>query len=205
MSCCGKIGEALKKVFKVLKPLLAVALVAFAGYLLWLVPAGATLGSVLAGVSWLPAALTTSTITATTAAYIALGAAVVIDSEGLGAAAGSVAKGVGTVAGKVLAGAAAGVAAGVSGGNNWLLYAALAAAAWYFLFRDEEDKETETESASPNQRKATTEETSAIAARNSTTKENSVTAGSPSSDSFYGSQPSQWESRNPYAETPQTN
>lgn len=148
MSCCGKLGEALKKIFNALKPLLAVALLCASAYFLFLAPAGATVGSVFGGLSWMPSVITTSAMSATTAGYLALGAAVIVDADGVAELASSAAKTVGNIAGKVVAAAAAGASAGLFGGNAWLW--ALGALAVYFLVAGDSDEEdTSKDSAVP--------------------------------------------------------
>lgn len=148
MSCCGKLGEALKKIFNALKPLLAVALLCVSAYFLFLAPAGATVGSVFGGLSWMPSVITTSTISATTAGYLALGAAVIVDADGVSKLAGSVANKVGRIAGKVVAAAAAGAGAGLFGGNAWIW--ALGALALYFLMTgDDEEESTSKDGSAP--------------------------------------------------------
>lgn len=136
---CKAIGAVLKKIVKALKPILAVALLAFAAYAFFVI-AGSTLGSV-AALSWMPAGA--ATLTGTTAAYIALGAAVLIDGSTVGSIVGSAAKGVGKVAGAVVSGVVGGALAGVTGGNFWL-YAIGGVALWYFLSSDDDKKKKET-------------------------------------------------------------
>lgn len=141
MSCCGKLGEALKKIFNALKPLLAVALLCVSAYFLFLAPAGATVGSVFGGLSWMPTAIATSAVSASTAGYLALGAAVLVDSEGVSQLAGSVASTVGKVAGTVVAAAAGGLASGLFGGNAalWII----GGLALYFLLKSDDEEEKE--------------------------------------------------------------
>lgn len=141
MSCCGKLGEALKKIFNALKPLLAVALLCVSAYFLFLAPAGATVGSVFGGLSWMPTAITTSAISASTAGYLALGAAVLVDSEGVSQLAGTVASSVGKVAGTVVAAAAGGLVSGLSGGNALLWI--IGGLALYFLLTSDDDERKE--------------------------------------------------------------
>lgn len=148
MSCCGKLGEALKKIFDALKPLLAVALLCVSAYFLFLAPAGATVGSVFGGLSWMPSVITTSTVSATTAGYLALGAAVIVDADGVSELAASAANTVGNIAGNVVAAAAAGASAALFGGNAWLW--ALGALALYFLvIGDKKEEGTSKDGSAP--------------------------------------------------------
>lgn len=142
MSCCGKIAAVLKKVLDALGPILAVALVCFAAYLLVF----ATPGFIVAmeGFVSLPAFLTG--LEATTWAYIALGTAVIISPETvteIASEAGQfVGKAVSNIAGAVVAGAAGGVTGFFSDGlGQGLLYAGLAYLAYVFFFKDDDEKE----------------------------------------------------------------
>lgn len=146
MSCCSGLANVLKKVFNALKPLLTVALLCAAAYFLFLAPATATLGSTLGSLSWMPTVIAESTLAASTVGYIALGAAVLVDPEGIGELAGSAAQTIGKVAGSVVAGLAGGVAGGLFGGN-FLGFAALGALAWFLFFRKDDDGETVSERA----------------------------------------------------------
>lgn len=131
MSCCKSIGEALKKVLKAIAPILAIALIAFAAYAYFVVGA-AQLGSV-AALSWMPAGM--AAISGTTAAYIALGASILLDPSTVGEVLGDVAEGVGSVIGDVIGG----VAGGLFGGN-FLLIALGGLALWWFLSKDDEEE-----------------------------------------------------------------
>lgn len=147
MSCCGKLGAALKKIFNALRPLLAVALLCVAAYFLFLAPVGATVGSVFGSISWMPLAVSGSAMTATTAGYIALGAAVLVDAEGIGEIVGSAVGTVANTAGAVIAAAAGGAASGLFGGN--FLPFALGAFALYLFFTRKKD-EDESEKSNPD-------------------------------------------------------
>lgn len=136
MSCCKSIGEALKKVLKAIAPILAIALIAFAAYAYFVVGAQA-LGSV-AALSWMPAGM--AALSGTTAAYIALGASVLLDPSAAGEVIGDVGEGIGTVITKVIGG----VAEGMFGGN-FLLFAIGGLALWWFLSKDDEKTTTEVE------------------------------------------------------------
>lgn len=135
---CKGISSILKSIVNALKPILTIALLAAAAYFIFIAPAGATLGSTFAGISWMPAVIAESTLSVATAGYLALGAAVVLDPEGVAAVTSSVANNVGSVAGSILSGVTAGL---VSGSNigAWVLYGALA---WFFLFRKDSKDET---------------------------------------------------------------
>lgn len=140
MSCCKSIGEALKKVLKAIAPILAIALLAFAAYAYFVVGA-AQLGSV-AALSWMPAGM--AAISGTTAAYIALGASILLDPSTVGSVLGDVAEGVGTVIGDVIGG----VAGGLFGGN-FLLIALGGFALWWLLTKDDKEEATPTKSSTP--------------------------------------------------------
>lgn len=133
---CGKIGELLKKVVNALGPILAIALLAFAAYAIWIVGPAAL--SSVGWLSWMPASVLA--ISGTTAGYIALGASLLLDSDAVGEVVGDIAEGVGEVAGNVIAGLGGGIASGLAGGN-FLTYALLGFAAWWFLFRDNREDE----------------------------------------------------------------
>lgn len=139
MSCCGKLGAALKKIFNALRPLLAVALLCVAAYFLFLAPVGATVGSVFGSISWMPAAISGSAMAATTAGYLALGAAVLVDAEGIGEVVGGAVGTVARTAGAVVAAAAGGALSGLFGGN--FLPLALGAFALYLFFTRKKDKD----------------------------------------------------------------
>lgn len=133
MSCCSKIGEILKSIVKALKPILAVALLAFAAYAIWVV-GPAALGSVPA-LSWMPAAVLG--MSGTTAGYIALGAALIVDGDTIASIGGELAEGVGEVAGAVIGGIGAGLVSSVTSSSlfPWLIGGAIL---WYFWSRDDE-------------------------------------------------------------------
>lgn len=139
MSCCGKLGAALKKIFNALRPLLAVALLCVAAYFLFLAPAGATVGSVFGSVPWMPLAVSGSAMTATTAGYVALGAAVLVDAEGIGGIVGDAAGAVARTAGAVVAAAIGGAASGLFGGD--FLPLALGAFVLYLFFTRKKDED----------------------------------------------------------------
>lgn len=134
---CGKIGELLKKVVNALGPILAIALLAFAAYAIWIVGPAAL--SSVGWLSWMPASVLA--ISGTTAGYIALGASLLLDSDAVGEVVGTIAKKAGEVAGSVAAGLAGGVVSGLTGGD-FLTYAVLGFAAWWFLFRDDSEDES---------------------------------------------------------------
>lgn len=135
---CSGISSILKSIVNALKPILTIALLAAAAYFLFIAPAGATLASTFSGISWMPAVIAESSISVVTAGYLALGAAVVLNPEGVAQVVSSVANSVGTVAGSVISGVATGL---ISGSNigTWALYGALA---WFFLFRKDSKDET---------------------------------------------------------------
>lgn len=135
---CKGISSILKSIVNALKPILTIALLAAAAYFLFIAPVGATLGSTFAGVSWMPAVIAESALSVATAGYLALGAAVVLNPEGVAEVASSVANGVGSVAGSILSGVTKGLVKGSSIGT-WALYGALA---WFFLFRKDSKDET---------------------------------------------------------------
>jgi hypothetical protein len=136
MSCCSKIGEILKSIVKALKPILAVALLAFAVYAIWVV-GPAALKSV-AALSWMPTAVLG--MSGTTAGYLALGAALLVDGDAVADIGGELAEGVGEVAGAVIGGIGAGVASSITSSSlfPWLVGGAIL---WYFWSRDEEKKD----------------------------------------------------------------
>lgn len=144
MSCCKSIGEALKKVLKAIAPILAVALIAFAAYSYFVVGA-AKLGSI-AALSWMPAGM--AAVSGTTAAYIALGASILLDPSTVGSVLGDVAEGVGTVVGDVIGGVAEGVAGSLIGGN-FLLIALGGLALWWLLTKDDKKEAEPTKSSTP--------------------------------------------------------
>lgn len=135
---CKGISSILKSIVNALKPILTIALLAAAAYFLFIAPAGATLAGTFSGISWMPAVIAESALSVTTAGYIALGAAVVLNPEGVAQVTSSVAEGVGSIAGAVLSGVATGLVQGSSIGT-WALYGALA---WFFLFRKDSKDET---------------------------------------------------------------
>jgi hypothetical protein len=136
MSCCSKIGEILKSIVKALAPILAVALLAFAVYAIWVV-GPATLGSVSA-LSWMPTAV--FGMSGTTAGYIALGAALIVDGDTIADIGGEIAEGVGEVAGAVIGGIGGGLVSSVTSSSlfPWLVGGAIL---WYFWSRDDEEKD----------------------------------------------------------------
>lgn len=136
MSCCSKIGEVLKSLVKALKPILAVALVAFAAYAVWVV-GPATLGSVPA-LSWMPA--TILGMSGTTAGYIALGAALIVDGDTIANIGGELAEGVGEVAGAVIGGIGAGLVSSVTS-SSFLPLLIGGAIFWFFWLRDDRKEE----------------------------------------------------------------
>lgn len=133
MSCCKSIGAALKKIVKAIAPILAVALLAFAAYSYFVI-GPAALGSVKA-LAWLPAGM--AGLSGATAAYIALGASVVLDPSAAGDVLGGAAEAVGEVAGDVLGG----LVTGITGGGSLLPLLLGGLAIWWFFLRDKsEDK-----------------------------------------------------------------
>lgn len=150
MSCCSKIAEMLKKVLSSLGPILAIALLCFAAYLLVVSSgAAASLIAAMEGFVGLPTFLVG--LEATTWAYIAIGLAVVVSPEtvtDLASNAGSfVGKTVGNIAGAVAAGVVGGATGFASGGlGSVVLYAALGWGAWMlFKQKKEHDKEAREE------------------------------------------------------------
>lgn len=149
MSCCSKISEILSKVLKALGPILVIALLAFAAFALfagpWFIPA-------LEGfMTFLPSAMIG--LEATTWAYMALGAAVLVDSLTGGEVIGSIAAGIGKVAGSVIAGVAGGLGTGLFGEGGFskvLVYAGLGVLA-YFLLSKDRDEDNVTASPQSNQ------------------------------------------------------
>lgn len=135
MSCCSKIGEVLKSLVKALKPILAVALVAFAAYAIWVVGPAAL--STVPTLSWMPT--TILGMSGTTAGYIALGAALIVDGDTIANIGGELAEGVGEVAGAVIGGIGAGV---VSSATSSPFFSLLVGGAivWFFWTRREEKK-----------------------------------------------------------------
>lgn len=139
MSCCSKISEILAKVMKALGPILTIALVAFAAFCAfagpWFIPA-------LEGfLGFLPSAMIG--LQATTWAYMALGAAVLVDSFTGGEVLGSIANGIGKVAGKVIAGVVGGVGVGIFGTGGFstlFLYGSLGLLAYFLLTSDSKDE-----------------------------------------------------------------
>lgn len=113
MGCCSQITDMLKSILSALGPIIAIALVCFAVYFIFL--AGPGVLTALAEFTWLPASLTGLTLEAATWGYLALGAAVIISPETVTAIAGTAAKVVGKVAGAVVAGVAGGLVAGATG------------------------------------------------------------------------------------------
>lgn len=136
---CGKIGELLKKVVNALGPILAIALLAFAAYAIWVVGPAAL--SSVGWLSWMPASVLA--ISGTTAGYIALGASLLLDSDAVGEVVGTIVGNAGEVAGRVITGLVGGVVSGLTGGS-FLTYALLGFAAWWFLFRDDDKNEPKT-------------------------------------------------------------
>ena len=138
MSCCSKIGEILKSIVKALAPILAVALLAFAVYAIWVV-GPAVLGSVPA-LSWMPTALLG--MSGTTAGYIALGAALLVDGDTIADIGGEIGEGIGGVAGAVIGGIGGGLVSGFTSSSllPWLIGGVIF---WYFWSRDDEKKEDE--------------------------------------------------------------
>lgn len=128
----------MKSILDAIKPILTIALLCFAAYALIL--AGPGVLPFLKGIAWLPA--TVAGASATTLGYIALGAAIILDPDGVADVAGGVADTIGTVAGAVVSGAVGGLLTGVTGGSSLLGWAALAAAAWFIFFR-KKDKDDE--------------------------------------------------------------
>lgn len=150
MSCCRKIGEVLKSIVKALKPILAVALVAFAAYAVWVV-GPATLGSVPA-LSWMPSAILG--MSGTTAGYIALGAALIVDGDTIANIGGELAEGVGEVAGAVIGGIGAGAVSSITSSSlfPWLVGGAIV---WFLLKkRKEKEKERKEEERRKEERQA---------------------------------------------------
>lgn len=139
MSCCSSITDVLKNIIKAIAPIVAIALVCFAVYAIFLAGPGAL--ALLQGVTWLPAGLVA--MEASTVGYLALGAALLVSPETVTEIATTVAKTVGSVAGTVLAGVTGGLVSGLFGGASGttiLGYAALAALAYYFLVKRKDDK-----------------------------------------------------------------
>lgn len=138
MSCCSKLKEIVKKILKAIKPLLTIALLAAAAYFLFFAPAGML--TPLSGVSWLPAWAKTASASATTWGVAALGAALVINPDGVSDIMSNAANAVGTVAGKVAGGLAAGVVGGVTAsvfGMSPTALIALAGLLYFFVFSDD--------------------------------------------------------------------
>lgn len=141
MSCCSSITDVLKNILKAIAPIVAIALVCFAIYAIFLAGPGAL--AFLQGVTWLPAGIVA--MEASTLGYLALGAALVVSPETVTEIATSVAKTVGNVAGIVIAGVTGGLVSGLFGGASGttiLGYAAVAALAYYFLFK-KKDKDSD--------------------------------------------------------------
>lgn len=140
MSCCAKILDVLKEVLSSLGPILAIALICFAAYLLVFASPGFV--AAMEGFISLPAFLTG--LEASTWAYIAAGAAVVVSPEtvtdmasGVGHAVGKV---VSNVAGAIIAGAVGGASGFFSGGlGQGLLWAGAAYLAYVFLVKDKDE------------------------------------------------------------------
>lgn len=142
MACCGKIGEILEKIIDAIAPILAIALVLAAAYVLVFAAPGVTLGA-FTGFTWLPVSI--AGLSASTAAYVALGMAVMLDPDGAASLVGNAAGKMGEVAGKITAAAFGGVASGLTSGGvgAFLLYGGLAYLAYKWLFAHDDDEERE--------------------------------------------------------------
>lgn len=139
MSCCGKIGQVLKKLSKALKKVLVVVLVAFAAWAIFLAAPGTMLP--LAKFTWLPAWASGITLSAATWGYIALGAAILIDSSTVTELAGKIGQTIGKAASAVAAGVA-GAAGGFFSGSG-LVGIAVVVGFWYFFLRNDKKEEGE--------------------------------------------------------------
>lgn len=140
MSCCSSITDVLKKVLSAIAPIVAIALVCFAVYALFIAGPG-VLGA-LQGLSWMPAGL--AAMEATTLGYIALGAALIISPETVTEIATSIATTVGKVAGTIATAALGGLAGGLFDVSSPWGLALLAGAFYYFVLRDKKtDKPAE--------------------------------------------------------------
>lgn len=140
MSCCDSIIDTLKSVLSAIAPIVAIALMAFAVYAIFLAGPGAF--SFLAELAWVPAGV--AAMEASTLGYIALGAALIVSPETVTDIATSVAETVGSVAGTVVTGIAGGLVGGLFGGSGSIIgYAALAALGYYFFFRKKSPEEEE--------------------------------------------------------------
>lgn len=150
MSCCSKIADAVKGIIKKLRPLIAVALMVFAVYLL--VVSGGTvpplmLAEALGGWVALPAVI--GEMSAATAAYLSLGVACLVDGDTVVATVGKVTETAGRVAGTIVAAATGGFVDGLlnggsSGGIGVVGFIVAGALAWWLLTRDKKE-ETEEE------------------------------------------------------------
>lgn len=141
MSCCNKITDILKGILKAIGPILTIALLAFAAYMI--IFEGPLFMSALQGfVGILPEAILG--LEAATYGYIALGAAVIVDASTGGEMIGSIVTGVAKVAGKIIAGVAGGVATGLFGPgglSNLLLYGSLGLLAYWFIVKRKDDED----------------------------------------------------------------
>lgn len=149
MSCCSKLIDSLKKLVKKLLPLIAIGLVLFGGYLLLVAGPGVTLGSVLSGIPWMPAALAASTIPASTAAWLALGAAVIVSPETVGEIVGNVVSTAAEIAGSVVSAGLGGLVSGLTGGGSGSIvgYALLAGLVYFLFFSDQAERRRERKEA----------------------------------------------------------
>lgn len=138
MSCCSKIKDILKSIVKALAPILAVALLAFAVYAIWVI-GPAALSSVSA-LSWMPS--TVLAMSGTTAGYIALGASLIVDSDTIADIGGEIGEGIGDVVGEVIGGIGGGLVSTFTSSSvfPWLVGAAIL---WYFWPSDDKNSGVE--------------------------------------------------------------
>lgn len=136
--------DVLKKVLKALGPILTIALLAFAAYML--IFGGPLFMTAIQGFAGILPEVIVG-MEAATWGYIALGAAVVIDLATGGEMIGSIVEGVGKVAGKIIAGAAAGLGVGLFGDGGFgkvAVYAGLGFLLYLFLTREKDESPTPT-------------------------------------------------------------
>lgn len=138
--CCSKITDALKGIMGSIGKIVAIALLCAAVYFTWFAGPGAI--QALAGISWLPATLQAASATGPVWGAVALGAAVLIDSETVTEVVTKAGAAIGNAAAGVVAGVASGLASGL-GGSNLLAWVAAAAIAYWFVFVRKSDKRDE--------------------------------------------------------------
>lgn len=153
MSCCGSITDVLKKILSAIAPIVAIALLCFAAYAIFL--AGPGVLPFLQNLAWMPAGI--AALEASTLGYIALGVALVISPDTVTSIVEGVGSTIGTVAGKVIAAVAGGVVGGLFGMDfSTLLGLAAVAFGVFYLIKNSKKDDAEP-MAEQDARKSTSE------------------------------------------------